>query len=98
MIVTDEPELIHTEEGIAPHVEIYHRNELDDVQRKLREISGVTALIYVQTCASENAAAVNATLIRILQSESLSILIFAKAVVTVPENLTAYLLNPLKQR
>ncbi len=33
--------------------EIYHRNELDDVQRKLREISGVTALIYVQTCASE---------------------------------------------
>lgn len=45
--------MIHAEEGIAPHVEIYHRNELDDVQRKLREISGVTALIYVQTCASE---------------------------------------------
>ena len=53
VIVTDEPELIHEEEGIAPHVEIYHRNELDDVQRKLRDISGVTALIYVQTCASE---------------------------------------------
>ena len=53
VIVTDEPELIHEEEGIASHVEIYHRNELDDVQRKLREISGVTALIYVQTCASE---------------------------------------------
>lgn len=53
VIVTDEPELIHAEEGIAAHVEIYHRNELDDVQRKLREISGVTALIYVQTCASE---------------------------------------------
>ena len=53
VIVTDEPELLHAEEGIAPHVEIYHRNELDNVQRKLREISGVTALIYVQTCASE---------------------------------------------
>lgn len=53
VIVTDEPELIHAEEGIAERVEIYHRNELDDVQRKLREISGVTALIYVQTCASE---------------------------------------------
>lgn len=53
VIVTDEPELIHVEEGIASHVEIYHRNELDDVQRKLRDISGVTALIYVQTCASE---------------------------------------------
>ncbi len=53
VIVTDEPELIHAEEGVASHVEIYHRNELDDVQRKLRDISGVTALIYVQTCASE---------------------------------------------
>ncbi|MDQ8952190.1 indolepyruvate ferredoxin oxidoreductase family protein [Acinetobacter rudis] len=53
VIITDEPELIHADEKIAPHVEIYHRNELDDVQRKLREISGVTALIYVQTCASE---------------------------------------------
>lgn len=53
VIVTDEPELIHAEEGIAGQVEIYHRNELDEVQRKLREIPGVTALIYVQTCASE---------------------------------------------
>ena len=53
VIVTDEPELLHTEEGLAPHVDIYHRNELDAVQRQLREISGVTALIYVQTCASE---------------------------------------------
>lgn len=53
VIVSDEPELLHAEDGIAPDVEIYHRNELDDVQRKLREISGVTALIYVQTCASE---------------------------------------------
>lgn len=53
VIVSDEPELLHAEEGISPDVVIYHRNELDDVQRKLREISGVTALIYVQTCASE---------------------------------------------
>lgn len=53
VIVTDEPELIHAEEGIAPDVEIHHRNELDAIQRQLRDISGVTALIYVQTCASE---------------------------------------------
>lgn len=53
VIVTDEPELIHAEEGIAPDVEIHHRNELDVIQRQLRDISGVTALIYVQTCASE---------------------------------------------
>lgn len=53
VIVTDEPELIHAEEHLAPNVEIRHRNDLDAVQRELREISGVTALIYVQTCASE---------------------------------------------
>ncbi|MFW2057922.1 indolepyruvate ferredoxin oxidoreductase family protein [Acinetobacter haemolyticus] len=53
VIVTDEPELIHAEEGIASNVEIHHRNELDAIQRQLRETSGVTALIYVQTCASE---------------------------------------------
>lgn len=53
VIVTDEPELIHAEEHLAPNVEIRHRNDLDTVQRELREISGVTALIYVQTCASE---------------------------------------------
>ncbi|MCH7391249.1 indolepyruvate ferredoxin oxidoreductase family protein [Acinetobacter dispersus] len=53
VIVTDEPELIHAEEHLAPYVEIRHRNDLDAVQRELRDISGVTALIYVQTCASE---------------------------------------------
>ncbi|WP_047428400.1 indolepyruvate ferredoxin oxidoreductase family protein [Acinetobacter sp. neg1] len=53
IIVTDEPALIHAEEHLAPNVEIRHRNDLDTVQRELREISGVTALIYVQTCASE---------------------------------------------
>ncbi|MEB6666438.1 indolepyruvate ferredoxin oxidoreductase family protein [Acinetobacter vivianii] len=53
VIVTDEPALIHAEEHLAPNVEIRHRNDLDTVQRELREISGVTALIYVQTCASE---------------------------------------------
>ncbi len=37
-----------------PHgVPIRHRDELDAVQRELREIPGVTALIYDQTCAAE---------------------------------------------
>ena len=35
--------------GIA----IFHRSELDAVQRMLRETAGVTVLIYDQTCASE---------------------------------------------
>ena len=32
---------------------IHHRDELDTVQRELRDISGVTVLIYEQTCATE---------------------------------------------
>ncbi|ATE61013.1 indolepyruvate ferredoxin oxidoreductase family protein [Thauera sinica] len=36
-----------------PHVPIRHRDELDVIQRELRESGGVTALIYDQTCAAE---------------------------------------------
>lgn len=32
---------------------IHHRDQLEVVQRELREISGTTILIYVQTCAAE---------------------------------------------
>ena len=34
-------------------VEFIHRDELDAVQKRLREIPGVTVLIYDQTCATE---------------------------------------------
>lgn len=37
----------------APGVTFAHRDELDRVQRELREIPGVTALIYDQVCATE---------------------------------------------
>jgi indolepyruvate ferredoxin oxidoreductase len=36
-----------------PHVPIRHRDELDVIQRELRESGGVSALIYDQTCAAE---------------------------------------------
>ncbi len=32
---------------------VRHRDELDAVQRELREIAGVTAIVYDQTCAAE---------------------------------------------
>ncbi|MGI9203708.1 MAG: indolepyruvate ferredoxin oxidoreductase family protein [Woeseiaceae bacterium] len=32
---------------------ISHRRDLDDIQRELRDIPGVTILIYAQTCATE---------------------------------------------
>jgi len=36
-----------------PGVEVYDRSEIDRVQKQLREIPGVTALVYDQTCAAE---------------------------------------------
>jgi indolepyruvate ferredoxin oxidoreductase len=53
VIVTDEPEKYPAGTHWAPGVTVRHRDDLDAVQRWLREQSGVSALIYDQTCASE---------------------------------------------
>ncbi len=56
VIVTDEPDKYYVGEiqaGLAPGVTVYHRDELDQVQRMLREIEGTTVMIYDQTCAAE---------------------------------------------
>src|SRR5687768_13434170 len=53
VVVTDEPEKYPRGTEWAPGVTVRHRDELDAVQRELREIQGVSALIYDQTCASE---------------------------------------------
>ncbi|MEH6526585.1 MAG: indolepyruvate ferredoxin oxidoreductase family protein [Sneathiella sp.] len=53
VVVTDEPDKYEAGMKWAPGVKIYHRDDLDKVQRELREIEGVTALIYDQTCAAE---------------------------------------------
>ncbi len=53
VVVTDEPEKYPATVNWAPGVTIRHRDELDAVQRELREAPGVSALIYDQTCASE---------------------------------------------
>ena len=39
--------------GFARGAQVYPRSELDSVQRSLREVEGVTALIYDQVCATE---------------------------------------------
>jgi indolepyruvate ferredoxin oxidoreductase len=41
------------EERFPPGTSFHDRSELDAVQRELREIGGVTVLIYDQTCAAE---------------------------------------------
>ncbi len=47
---TGHPELL---DELPPGVEVFHRDELDRIQRELRDIKGCTALIYDQTCATE---------------------------------------------
>jgi indolepyruvate ferredoxin oxidoreductase len=53
VVVTDEPEKYPDDYEWAPGVTVRHRSELMDVQRELREVKGVSAMIYDQTCASE---------------------------------------------
>ncbi|NJO38263.1 MAG: indolepyruvate ferredoxin oxidoreductase family protein, partial [Rhizobiales bacterium] len=53
VVVTDEPEKYPLSAGFAPGVTIRHRDELDQVQRELREVEGTSVLIYDQTCAAE---------------------------------------------
>ena len=52
-VVTDEPDKYPAGSNFAPGVEIRHRDDLDAVQRELREIEGTTILVYDQTCAAE---------------------------------------------
>ena len=53
VVVSDEPEKYPVNAGFAPGVAIEHRDRLDRVQRDLREVKGVTVLVYDQTCAAE---------------------------------------------
>ncbi|HLX80732.1 MAG TPA: indolepyruvate ferredoxin oxidoreductase family protein [Burkholderiales bacterium] len=53
IVVTDEPEKYPAGVNWAPGVTVRHRDDLDAVQRELRALPGVSALIYDQTCASE---------------------------------------------
>ncbi len=57
VVVTDEPDkykaVSSANGGFAAGVTIHHRDALDAVQRRLRQTSGVTVLLYDQTCAAE---------------------------------------------
>ena len=52
VVVTDEPEK-YTGVALAEGVRVFHRDELDRIQREMREIKGTTVIIYDQTCATE---------------------------------------------
>ncbi|MGO4832206.1 indolepyruvate ferredoxin oxidoreductase family protein, partial [Rhizobiaceae sp. 2RAB30] len=52
-IVTDEPGKYSGVAAFPPGATIHHRDDLDLVQRELREVKGVSVLLYDQTCAAE---------------------------------------------
>jgi indolepyruvate ferredoxin oxidoreductase len=51
-IVTDEPEK-YDALPVPAGATVHHRDDLDAVQRELREVKGVSVLLYDQTCAAE---------------------------------------------
>ena len=51
-LISDEPDSFNASD-LPSGVTISHRRDMDAVQRELREIPGVTVLIYAQTCATE---------------------------------------------
>jgi indolepyruvate ferredoxin oxidoreductase len=53
VVVSDNPEKFDRSSGLAPGVDVFHRDELARVQDELRNTPGCTVLIYEQTCAAE---------------------------------------------
>jgi indolepyruvate ferredoxin oxidoreductase len=53
VVVSDEPEKYRLKGLLPMNVQVEHRRNINVVQKELAEISGVTALVYDQTCAAE---------------------------------------------
>jgi len=53
VVVTDEPERYAGNAGLPGGIEVVHREELQRVQKALRDTAGCTVMIYDQTCAAE---------------------------------------------
>ena len=53
VVLADDPKKHGADADFAPGVQIRSRDDLDVVQRELRAVPGVTALVFDQTCAAE---------------------------------------------
>lgn len=51
-LVSDHPEQ-YAGMALPNNATVHHRDDLDHLQRELRETAGVTAIVYEQTCAAE---------------------------------------------
>ncbi len=52
-VVTDDVDTCRSKNKLPQDVNVVDRHELDLIQRRLRDMEGVTAIIYDQTCAAE---------------------------------------------
>ena len=53
VIVSDDPSRHESSNDIPRGVCVQHRDRLDAIQRRLREVPGCTVIVYEQTCAAE---------------------------------------------
>ena len=59
IVCADEPQR-HDKRALAKGTVVWHRDRLDEAQKRLREVEGVTVLIYDQHCAADATAATQA--------------------------------------
>jgi indolepyruvate ferredoxin oxidoreductase len=52
-VVSDEPGKYPANIGFAPGTTIHHRDEMEALQIELRDVKGVSVIVYDQTCAAE---------------------------------------------
>jgi indolepyruvate ferredoxin oxidoreductase len=52
-VISDDPDRYGSSPSFATGVRVHRRTQLDPVQRELREVRGVTVLIYDQACAAD---------------------------------------------
>jgi indolepyruvate ferredoxin oxidoreductase len=53
VVVTDEPEKYGADAGFAEGVTVHHRDDYNQVQKQIREVTGVSVIVYDQTCGTE---------------------------------------------
>lgn len=52
-VVSDDPDKYDSSANFPTFTDIGHRDDLDQIQREMRDVKGVSVLIYDQTCAAE---------------------------------------------